>query len=184
MNLGIFSADNAVPIRVNRVVYATAGTFTYNKPANLIAVDVEVEGGGGGAGDDIGPSGGAAGGYARRLIAASLLPASVPVVVGAAGSVGNPGTAGGTTSFGSLLSGTGGNPGARSSTSPMTGGSGTGGDTNRVGASGGVGILVGCTNFQGHGGTGLISRGGGGGNGSASGFAGAVIITEYLKGAA
>jgi len=173
MNLGIFDADNAVPFRMVRRVYNTAGTFFYRKPANLIAVDVEVEGG---HADGAADYGGGAGGYSRRLIPTQSLPSGVTVVVGANG------TTGGTSSFGSFASATGG--------SSTGAGSGSGGDINLRGqAAFGGQVPYGCglPAYRGFAGPGRLNGGGGttgAGSGGGPGTAGAVVVTEYLKGAA
>lgn len=170
MQLGIFDADNAVPIRITRRVYSTAGTFSYAKPANLIAIDVELEGGNGGGGNSTNT--GFGGGRARRVIPANLLPSQVTVVIGAggAGAAGPTGNPGGATSFGNIFSATGGGPGGAG---PV--GTGIGGDFNGNGHGpiAGVRSPLGC----------MVGSGGGCGNGAA-GEQGIMIITEYLKGAA
>lgn len=161
------------PVVMNRVVFSTAGSFFYVPPSNLIAVDVEVEGGHGGS--NAGQWAGT-GGYSKRLIQAQLLPPSTPVVVGAGGAGGN----GGTSSFGSFLSATG---SLLSSTGNPAGGLGAGGDINLPGASGASGNTgTGCLLSYAARLVGRIS-GLAGGNG-VNGSPGAVIITEYLRGAA
>lgn len=107
---------------LNVQVFNTAGTFTYTPTPGTNKVRVTVQGGGGGAGGcaatgasqtAIGSSA-AGGGAAVSLLTSGF--AGVSVVVGAAGVGGsagaNAGTAGGTSSFGSLLSATGGGLGA------------------------------------------------------------------------
>lgn len=177
MQTGIFDADNALPFRMNRVVFnGAAGTYFYNKPAGLIAIEVEVEGGGGGNGST---NYGYNGGYSRRLISASLLPGSVRVTLGSGGASGSPGVDGGTTSFGSLLSATGGAGG--NSASSFYGGRGAGGDINLTGGwvQGGTGLAAGAR---------LRHYSGGNASGvpdvTLNGAPGTVVVTEYLKGAA
>jgi hypothetical protein len=96
------------------VVYNTAGTIPYVKPANLKALQVEIwsAGGGGGgaaataAGQYSAGGGGGGGSYGRKLYQASELAASENLIIGAAG-VGAIGagaaTAGGNCSFKGLV---------------------------------------------------------------------------------
>ncbi|KAA3645344.1 MAG: hypothetical protein DWQ07_12820 [Chloroflexi bacterium] len=133
----------------------TAGG-TWNKPANLHSVIVEVVGGGGGgggcgttaAGEHKGGTGGAGGGYSRKFIAAASLGATETVTVGAGGAGGvgaNNGAAGGNSSFGAHCSANGGGfgqTGGTYTTAAMLGGrdggTATGGDINSRGESGGT----------------------------------------------
>jgi len=85
-------------------VFTASGTYT--KPAGLSAIIVELVGGGGAGGDGgtaTEGAGGGGGGYSRRRLAAAAVGVTETVTIGAAG---------GTTSFGSLLSATGGSDGA------------------------------------------------------------------------
>ena len=82
-------------------VFATAGTFTYTRPAGLTRALIYCTGAGGGAG--YGGAGGA-GGTAIKLVTAATLGATQTVTVGAGGTSANPGNAGGTSSFGSICS--------------------------------------------------------------------------------
>src|SRR4051812_9014265 len=97
----------------NSQVFTANGTW--NKPAGLRHIIVEVVGGGGAGGGCTSiasgagcGSGGGAGGYSRKLILASALSASHPVTVGAAGAAGaagaNAGGNGGTSSFDTFCS--------------------------------------------------------------------------------
>jgi hypothetical protein len=129
-------------------VFTANGTYT--KPPNLKAVRVRLVGGGGGggvafaapAGQASCGGGGAGGGYSERIIPASLLAATTAITIGAGGLGANPPTAGGTTSFGSFCSGSGGTagvsmtPAGNSVIDGGTGGSGTGGDLNIDGSDG------------------------------------------------
>jgi len=93
------------------------GTQVYTPTVGTTSVDVLVVGGGGGGGGSqstvaataASGAGGGGAGWARRRITAAF--SGVTITVGAAGIGGittNPGTAGGTSSFGALLSATGG----------------------------------------------------------------------------
>ncbi len=134
--------------------FTASGNFIV--PAGVTQVEVEVWGGGSGSYASItgAPSGtasggGAGGGYARKRITGLTPGQSVIVVVGAGGNYGGAGsvaTSGGTSSFGSYVSATGGSLNYLSSaTSPQYGGTpagvGVGGDVNLTGSAGGVAIL-------------------------------------------
>lgn len=132
------SSNTATTIQV----FTADGTWT--KPAGIIAVKVTLCGGGGAGGGAIdsettGP--GAAGGTGIEYIPDSALSATETVTIGAGGvgvSAGN-GGAGGTTSFGSLLSATGGagGGGTDSLDDGAAGGIGSGGDINIAGGGAG-----------------------------------------------
>jgi hypothetical protein len=133
--------------------FGTAGTFTYTPTVGTNSVVVELVGGGGGGGGcattgasqvAMGQAGGG-GGYTTKRITASF--SSVTVTVGAKGTGGtagaNAGTSGGTTSFGALLSATGGaagNGGPAQGTPAATfgqpGGVGSSGAPNGAGGPG------------------------------------------------
>jgi hypothetical protein len=128
-------------ITYQKFVY-TGSSQTYTRPANLTYAIVEVLGGGGGGGGapattsatNASAGGGGAGGYARSILSAATIGTSQTVTVGIGGAGGaagnNSGTAGGTSSFGSLVVATGGSGGG--STSPL-------GFTSGVGGDGGIG---------------------------------------------
>jgi len=206
---GVWSLYNSI----NQQVFTSSGTYT--KPTGVRTILVEVCGGGGGGGasgsaSNRGGFGGGGGGYSRILIDAdSITSESITIGAGGVGGVAPSGTglAGGTSSFGSLVSatgGTGGPPGNIAST-PGEGGTGLSGDIN---VSGGGGTSGGQNSDVGGGGgnsyfgggaagnsgnsagrdalTGAFGGGGGGAsteNTSASnggsGESGVVIVTEY-----
>lgn len=157
--------------------YTTAGTTAYvkgtNNPSFVIA---KVKGGGASGGNNgqtttYGVSGGGDGGYAIKKILASALSASETVTVGAggAGNITGDGRDGGTSSFGSHCSASGGKAGVRAGSSDLPakgglGGTGTGGDFNLTGAPGHTSTGVGVA---GDGGSGLLGGGGYGGTASA-----------------
>lgn len=133
-----------------RVVYNAAGTYSWVCPTGVTQVDVELWGAGAsGWNSTIGPlstspggtdgPGGCSGGYARKRLA--VVPGTTyTLTVGAGGiapttAVDNGGS-GGSTSFGSLLSATGGAWGSGAANSP---GVGVGGTEN---LTGGVGLAV------------------------------------------
>ena len=138
-------------------VQVFAASDTWNKPDGIRAAMVEVVGGGGGSGgvaltgasQASASPGAGGGGYSRKLIQAADLGATEVVTIGAGGTGGaagaNNGVAGGTSSFGSHCSATGGSLslGASAVTPPIltgvggAGGSGVGGDVNIQGSRGG-----------------------------------------------
>lgn len=154
--------------------FYTSGTFTVG--ANVRWLEVEVIGAGGGAGgsarDNCLAAGGGAGGYARGIY--QVTPAStITVTIGAGGAGGvaaADGNDGGASSFGALLSATGGKLGSGSNRAAANqgmasggGGQGVGGALNLLGGAGGVGYdagavvpaatAMGGTSFFGGGGT-------------------------------
>lgn len=207
------SVASTVP--VVRTYLNAASPATWTKPTGLKYVVVEVQaGGGGGGGSTLAgrvSGGGGGGGYAKETILATSLGATETVTIGAggAGSGTTTGSTGGTSSFGSLVSATGGLGGEVSSGIAVpggVGGAGSGGDVNLLGRNGGQGTRstpsmtgVGGDSFLGFGGVSQIYTAsvnglvgglyGGGGSGSGnedgsdqvggSGAAGIVIVTEY-----
>ncbi|WP_233459538.1 phage tail protein [Pseudomonas bijieensis] len=117
-----------------KALYRTAGVYQWTVPANVWKVFVEVRGGGGSGAFgalETGAGGGGAGGLSTRLV--SVTPGSViTVTVGAGGAyvttVNAAGNAGGTSSFGTHCSATGGGGGLVSG--GAGGGYGSGGDFN------------------------------------------------------
>jgi len=131
-------------LKINIQTLTSSGTYTPT-PGTRYAI-VELVGGGatgGQGGADKGGGGGGGGGYSRRTLTAAQLGASQNVTIGAAGAAtptgaAAPGNAGGTTSFGALLSATGGSPGDALSNGGGYG-VGVGGDVNLPGQYGGYG---------------------------------------------
>lgn len=194
--------------------YTTAGSYTWTKPAGLKRVRVYVTGGGGGGGNTASNNessgGGASGGTAIKIIEAASLGSTETVTVGSAGAAGNPAATGGTSSFGSHCSATGGKGGSSNMSYTGNGylnpGVGSNGDLNimgsapdagtpglNVGGSGGPsfwgGAGYGGFNYSfSNGGLGAFGGGGGGGyrttagaNASgAAGGAGVVVVEEYF----
>jgi hypothetical protein len=145
----------------------TAGTYSFTIPAGVTSVRVQLWGGGGGGGGSTAAgnvgSGGAGGGYAEGIFTVSPGQA-LSIAIGAGG---GPTVTGGTTSISGLptaISATGGgggvvgNNGAQSQ-SP-SGGQGYGGQIQRMGRFGGVGLAFGSGIYA-------------GGFGGASGYQGA-----------
>ena len=153
--------------------YYTWGPHTWTKHPDISKVRVIVTGGGGGghgnASPGLGGSGGGGGGTAIKVIYAPALSATEAVTVGSAGTAKNSSTdqanPGGTSSFGSHCSATGGGGGI-CHTSPASygavGGDGTGGDLNL----GGQGANMPTTGIDEAGSTGGSTYWGGGGRGS------------------
>lgn len=133
------------------------GTKRLVIPAGWNKIRVAVIGAGGGGtpygGDYLGTAGGGGGGYAEKVLSVREGEVYMYVVGRAAASL-----PGGTSSFGNILSATGGDVGSKgtSSTDPKggVGGAGTGGTTNTLGGNGGDGL---------RGVTGVTTGGGGGG---------------------
>lgn len=132
--------DNFKTIAYNKItapivrVYTSNATWT--KPAGLRYIEVEVQGGGGNGAkgnynSDVNGGSGGSGGYARKSISASDLGATETIVVGGIN---------GTSSFGSIISCTGGGNGASSGTGG-TAGTATGGDLNINGVAGSNGLV-------------------------------------------
>jgi hypothetical protein len=133
--------------------FTAAGSSTYTPTPGTSFVVVEVQGAGGGgggcattgAGQVAHGGNGGGGGYARKRITAAF--GGVTITVGAKGTAGsagnNAGGSGGTSSFGALVSASGGGPGlggvaggVPSVSTPGGGGNGSGGDINVGGGAG------------------------------------------------
>lgn len=147
------------------VTYGISGsphTWTKSNYPDMKSIRVRLVGAGGGSGGTAGTSGtqnaasggAGGGGYSEKVILRSALAASETVTVGAKGTGGatgnNDGTSGGTTSFGSHCSATGGSlsTGAVATASDSyetggAGGTGSGGDINIDGDGGGAGVCLG-----------------------------------------
>lgn len=160
-------------------VFKVAGNYTYTPTASMKFIVVEVIGGGGaGIGVSTGfYPGGGAGGYSRRTFTASQIGPSQFVVVGVGQDTNGQG---GTSSFGSFMTATGGMSGTNAGGNAEFGGAGlggigAGGDMNNRGQHGGTG----------QGGAGYYGDLGAGGFYSIipgqRGIDGAVIITEYTS---
>jgi hypothetical protein len=192
-------------------VFTDSGTWT--KPSGLTRVRVYVTGGGGGgkgrtSNGSEGGTGGAAGGTAIKIIEASSLGSTETVTVGAGGSSSNSSNdqagSGGTSSFGSHCTATGGSGGDRPGGSPyIDGGVGSSGDLNIRGSApvtsretvddsgspggdsffGGGGRSAKTDGTYAHGATGQLGSGGGGGNTSgngANGGSGVVYVEQFF----
>lgn len=155
--------------------FTTSGNFVV--PPGVRQVEVEVWGGGSGSfasATGKAAGGGSGGGYARKRITGLTPGESIPVTIGSGGSAGlvsgAPPTAGGTSSFGSHVSATGGALNYLATVaSPQHGatppGTGIGGDVNLPGSAGQVGS-------NGNGGLGGGSPMGGHQNSGTTGVAG------------
>ena len=105
--------------------YTQSGCFVV--PTGITSVRARVWGAGGGGGTTAAGAGGGGGGFALRTITGLTPGTCIPVTIGAFG----PGVAGGTSSFGSFVSATGG--ACNGGTALSLGGTGLCGDINRCG---------------------------------------------------
>lgn len=194
------------------IMQAYVSPATWTKPAGLKAVRVTVIGGGGSAGNFATPAfpadqktGGGGGGTGIKYLDAPAIPGPVTVTVGSGGAASGPqvGNAGGTSSFGPLVSATGGGGGNNGGANRyIAGGTAT---NATVSVSGGVGAATAfnacgaVTGFIGGGtvlaqpsygyqiNTGLAANNYGGGGGSwtgptgigVAGAGGIVIVEEF-----
>jgi hypothetical protein len=181
--------SNALPASAtgaNVQIFTSSGTFTVPTGVTKLIVDVW-GGGGGGANSIVGGTGaaGGSGGYGRAYVSGLTPGASITVTVGGGGNAGagsgGGGSAGGTSSFGSYLSCTGGNP-ANGATGGQSGVPTVAGATlllksiatnnpvsipNGGATSGTTGPSCPCFNIIGRGGGGGMSGGGGGADNAA-----------------
>jgi hypothetical protein len=131
--------------------FLSSGNFAV--PAGVTQVEVEVWGGGSGSyastGAGVPSGGGAGGGYARKRVAGLITGQTIPVTIGAGGIAGSIGgaspSAGGSSSFGTYVSATGGSLNTLASVSnPQNGatpsGIGVGGDVSLAGSAGQSGV--------------------------------------------
>jgi hypothetical protein len=131
--------------------FLTSGSFAV--PGGVTQAEVEVWGGGSGtfaSVASIASGGGSGGGYARKRVTGLITGQTIPITVGPGGTAGNtsgvPPSAGGTSSFGTYVSATGGslNPLANVA-NPQNGatpsGMGVAGDVNIAGSAGQAGVL-------------------------------------------
>jgi len=149
----------------NFQVFTSPGSFVVNPGISSIRVRVVGAGGNGGNGAFPGPGGGGGGGgggYAHKVITSFTAPRTYTVTVGSA--------PGGTSSFGSECSATGGSNGSNALTSPPNpaasggaGGSGSSGDVNYTGATGSTGDVVNGNGLGGAGGAAATQKGNGSG---------------------
>lgn len=145
--------------------FTASGTYTPTTGMRYCKVEVFGAGGSGGgstssvAGHLAVSSGGGAGGYARDFYYQTDIGTSQTITIGAGGAAptagNNNGNAGGTTSFGSLLSATGGSGGVNSGDTTVgavpsggAGGVGTGGDLQLTGSAGGSGFAITTTSLS------------------------------------
>lgn len=168
--------DSAQPLNVQK--FTTPGTFTYTPTTGTKKIIVKVQGAGGGgggaqqtvAGAASAGCGGSAGGYAESLLTSGFSGQTITVGTGGAGVLTAAGSNGTSSSFGALLSGSGGVGGDYQVpvasypvqlTAPV-GGTGTGGNIfNGKGGDGERVLLTASGNgISGRGGRSMFSEGG------------------------
>jgi len=155
----------------SKQTFSSSGTHTYTKPSGISKIKVYITGAGasgaGGANqsDDYGGGGGAGGTAIKYLDATSINTVTVTIGAGGGGvSNENNGNAGGTSSFGSHCSASGGNIGKHGNAGQVRGGKGgvgSGGDINLVGNPGGCGDDGATIHYAGGHGGGSFFNGGG-----------------------
>lgn len=120
----------------NMQVFTSSGSFTV--PSGVTKLEVEVRGGGGGAGGSttFPGQGGCGGGYGQGVFTVTAGSThTVTVGAGGGGSATGTGIAGGTSSFGTLISATGGGGGTANGSAGCAGGTSTA-TLNRIGEIG------------------------------------------------
>jgi hypothetical protein len=176
---------------LNVQIFTSSGTYTPTPGMSSVIVEVQGAGGGGGGTQATGATqvsiagGGGSGSYAKSRFPASTIGASQSITIGAAGVnlAGMPGSAGGGSSFGSLINAPGGSGAGLAtpiSTSSTAAAIGAGAGAMPTGANllalpgviGGVGYMLGSSQFSGAGGGSPFSLGSGGGGPAGSGNAG------------
>ena len=139
---------------LNVQVFTASGTYTPTPGTTTVIVEVQAGGGAGGGTQATGASqvaagsGGGAGGYAKKRITSGFAGAAVTVGVGGAVATGANGGNGNSSSFGAILSATGGIGGSlgpaavgdNRTVGGATGGTGTGGSINISGGFGRPGV--------------------------------------------
>lgn len=175
----ICAAEDYIGFVKSPTIQVITSTGTYTAPAGLTYAFVELAGGGGGsggcattsAGNGSAGAGGGGGGYASKILSAATIGASQSVTIGDGGTAGaagaNNGGNGGTTSFGAIMSATGGALGQGGAQSTATrpwiaggvGGVGSGGDVNIAGQGGGWGFVCPTVGSGGFGGSSMLGGG-------------------------
>ena len=144
LNTTSISYTRADVPNLNPQVFDSTGTYTPTSGMRYCIVEaLGAGGGGGGAGsNNVAGGGGGAGGYSQAIFTAADIGSSVTVTIGAGGSGGaagnNVGSSGGSTTFGALITCTGGAGGVAGSGAfgYAAGGTGSGGDLNIAGGNG------------------------------------------------
>jgi hypothetical protein len=193
---------NLVSVVISAFYLPLSASATFVTPPGYIGFDVTAIGAGGGGGSGrrgaagSARTGGAAGGggaYKRDLVAASSLTATVSVTVGAGGTGGaaqtvdstngNPGTAGGNSSFGTFVVGYAGSFGQGGTAATPLGGGGGGGLSAASGTTGGAPQNTGTGQQFGGGNSTSPNAGCSGSGGGAGGAAGNTGGGSVLGGA-
>lgn len=175
-NGGTGRSASSVGLWIGRQIFTSTGTYTPTAGTNSILVRIVGGGGGGGgaaataAGQVAAGSGGGAGGYSEARITSAF--SGVTVTIGAAGAGGtagaNPGTVGGNSSLGAILTANGGQAGnggtaatPGGTVSGVAGGTASGGDLNINGQSSLGSIYLSTAAIQsGSGGNSMLGSGG------------------------
>lgn len=177
-------------VTIKQQTFISSGTYTPS--TGMLYAIVEIIGGGGGGGGSEGNvtgasagGGGGGGGYTRALLSSSIIGVSQSVVIGIGGAGGIPGNNNGspgiTSTFGSILTATGGFGGFGSPSSASilsaigaNGGVGGGGDLNLKGNPGNISFINGPA---------LFALSGNGGSSFFGGGADASFINNGISGA-